>query len=58
MRHMQLAGNDVFDNTEHEEIVPELEEIVHSYHWERLSAMDHELSVLGCCFVCQITRLL
>lgn len=43
-RHMQLARNDVFDKTGHEEMVPELEEIVHGYHWERLSAMDHEPS--------------
>lgn len=41
---MQLARNDVFDKTEHEEMVPELEEIRHGYHWERLSSMDHEPS--------------
>lgn len=29
---MQLARNDVFDKTGHEEMVPELEEIVHGYH--------------------------
>lgn len=50
MRYMQLARNDAFDNAGHEEMVPELEEIIHRYYWERpltlRSATDLEQSCM------------